>query len=137
MSIANLAQDKLPHLLTDNVVRLLPPLSGRAGEEDLEVHVKFLTPDSFWVWLVSEGSWEESDFRFFGYVVGPEERWGNFYVSDLRSARGPLGALVERDPYFKPGPFSEVIAQYRDGFSTGIKKKPCSCPRHTGGGNLF
>jgi hypothetical protein len=25
----------------------------------------------------------------------------------------PLGLLVERDLYFKLGPFSEVIAQYR------------------------
>ena len=28
-------------------------------------------------------------------------------------ARGPMGLPIERDLYFKPGPFSEVIKRYR------------------------
>jgi hypothetical protein len=30
-------------------------------------------------------------------------------LSELSEARGPMGLPIERDLYFKPGPFSEVI----------------------------
>lgn len=56
---------------------------------------------------------EDGDFRFFGYVIGLEEEWGYFVLSELDSARGPLGLPIERDRYFKPGPFSAVMKQYR------------------------
>ena len=44
---------------------------------------------------------------------GQEEEWGYFVLSELESARGPLGLPIERDMYFKTGPISEVIARYR------------------------
>ena len=42
-----------------------------------------------------------------------EEEWGYFVLSELESARGPLGLPIERDLHFKPSPFSQVIKQYR------------------------
>ena len=62
---------------------------------------------------MTEGSEDEGDFRFFGYVIGLEEEWGYFVLSELESVRGPLGLAIERDLYFQPGPFSKVIEQYR------------------------
>ena len=70
-------------------------------------------PDSGWTWFATEGEEEDGDFRFFGYVIGQEEEWGYFVLSELQSARGPLGLSIERDLYFKRGPFSEVITRYR------------------------
>ena len=61
----------------------------------------------------TENYTEDGDFRFFGYVIGLEEEWGYFVLSELESARGPLGLPIERGLYFKPGPFSEVIKRYR------------------------
>jgi hypothetical protein len=77
------------------------------------VHCKYFTPDSNWTWFATEGSEDEGDFRFFGYVIGFEEEWGYFLLSELESARGPLGLPIERDLHFRPGPFREVIKQYR------------------------
>lgn len=100
-------------LLTEELRASLPPLYAQDGNKDPFVHAKFFTPDSNWTWFVTEGSAEEDDFRFFGYVIGHEEEWGYFVLSELESARGPLRLPIERDLYFKPGPWSEVEARYR------------------------
>jgi len=62
---------------------------------------------------VTEGSAEEEDFIFFGYVTGLEREWGYFMLSELSSARGPLGLAVERDLYFTSARISEVL--HREG----------------------
>lgn len=77
------------------------------------MHIKYFTPDSDWAWFVTEGEPDENDVRFFGYVCGFEEEWGYFLLSELQSARGPLRLPIERDLYFRPGPFSEVIERHR------------------------
>lgn len=100
-------------LLTGELRRLLPALRAQEGREDPIVHIKFFTPDSSWTWYVTEGSPEEGDFIFFGFVVGFEKEWGYFALSELESARGPLGLPIERDLHFEPGPFSEVSKRER------------------------
>jgi|SRR5205809_4984308 len=95
-------------LLSKELRKCLPPLYSQEKTEDPIVHIKFFTPDSQWTWYVTEGSEEEGDFRFFGYVVGLEREWGYFLLSDLSSARGPLGLAIERDLSFSPTPFSKV-----------------------------
>lgn len=100
-------------LLPDELRRSLPPLYSQEKTENPTVHAKFFTPDSSWTWFVTEGQPEDEDFLFFGYVVGLEEEWGYFVLSELASARGPLGLPIERDLYFRPGPFSEVLARFR------------------------
>lgn len=89
----------------------LPPLYSQEGVADPVVHGKFFTPDSNWTWYVTEGSPEEDDFIFFGYVIGFEKEWGNFALSELAAARGKLGLPIERDLYFQPGPFTQVMAR--------------------------
>ena len=100
-------------LLPAELRRQMPSLYSQENIKDPIVHCKFFTPDSNWTWLPTEGQAEEDDFRFFGYVIGLEEEWGYFVLSELESARGSLGLSIERDLYFKTGPFSEVIKRYR------------------------
>ena len=98
-------------LLPNELRAKLPPLYSQENVKDPVVHFKFFTPDSSWIWYVTEGSPEDDDFIFFGYVIGLEKEWGYFALSELTAARGPHGLPIERDLYFKPGPFRQVMAK--------------------------
>lgn len=100
-------------LLTAELRASLPPLYAQEGSTDPIVHAKFFTPDSQWTWYVTEGSEEDGDFRFFGFVCGMDDEWGYFVLSELESARGPLGLAIERDLYFESGPFTQIMARER------------------------
>ena len=63
--------DNFPNEVRETV----PPLNSQEGVADPIVHLKFVSPDSNWIWYVTEGSAEEDDFIFFGFVVGVEEEW--------------------------------------------------------------
>jgi hypothetical protein len=101
-------------LLTEELRRKLPPLYSQEAEADPIVHAKFFTPDSNWTWWVTEGSPEGDDFRFFGFVRGQFDEWGYFLLSELQQARGPLGLPIERDLYFEPDHFSDVVPAPED-----------------------
>ena len=60
---------------------------------------EFFCPWSDWTWFVTEGGPRDDDFIFFGYVIGFEEEWGYFSLSELESIRGPGGLTIERDLY--------------------------------------
>jgi len=96
-------------LLPDELRKSLPALYSQENVKDPIVHIKFFTPDSSWTWYVTEGSPEGDDFIFFGYVVGFEKEWGHFTLSELTSARGPSGMKIERDLYFQPTPFQQIV----------------------------
>jgi len=96
-------------LLPEEVRSRLPPLYAQEHSADPIVHVKFFTPDANWTWYATEGSAEEDDFIFFGYVIGHESEWGYFSLSELKSARGPMNLPIERDLYFHPAPINEVL----------------------------
>src|SRR5438552_5703707 len=100
-------------LLTAELRANLPPLYSQEQTPDPVVHCKFFTPWSNWTWFATEGSPEDDEFLFFGYVIGLEEEWGYFALSEMEEVRGPGGLTIERDVHFKPGPFSQVIQQYR------------------------
>ena len=100
-------------LLTDELRKNLPPLYSQEKANPATVHAKFFCPWSNWTWFATEGCEEEDDFMFFGYVIGLEEEWGYFVLSELEGVRGPGGLTIERDTSFKPGPFPEVLAQFR------------------------
>ncbi len=91
----------------------MPPLYSQEKNENPTVRAKFFCPWSNWTWFVTEGSADEGDFRFFGYVIGFEEEWGYFVLSELETVRGPGGLTIERDLYFRPAPFKEVIERFR------------------------
>src|ERR1039458_5416820 len=107
-------EESIMALLSAELRARLPALYSQDVNRDPIVHLKFFTPDSNWTWFVTEGSEDEGDFRFFGYVIGFEEEWGYFVLSELESVRGPLGLAIERDLYFRPAPFGEVMKQFRN-----------------------
>ncbi|MHB2032981.1 MAG: DUF2958 domain-containing protein [Gemmatimonadaceae bacterium] len=100
-------------LLTTELRMQLPKLYAQENVEDPIVYGKFFTPDSSWTWYVTEGDEDDGDFRFFGYVVGFEKEWGYFVLSELESARGPLGLSIERDLYFEAQSYSQISAKER------------------------
>ena len=86
-------------LLPEELRASLTALYAQDGNSNPMVHAKFFTPDSNWIWFITEGSAEEDDFIFFGYVIGFEEEWGYCALSELESVRGPLSLPIERDLY--------------------------------------
>ena len=100
-------------LLTAELRAALPPLYSQEKNKDPTVHIKYFCPWSNWTWFATEGEQQDDEFLFFGYVIGFEEEWGYFALSEMEAVRGPGGLTIERDLYFKPGPYSEVIARFR------------------------
>jgi hypothetical protein len=95
-------------LLDDELRARLPALYSQEAEGDPMVYAKFFTPDSNWTWYVTEGQAEGDDFRFFGFVAGPDD-FRYFRLSELEAARTPLGQPVERDPAFTEGRLTDVV----------------------------
>ena len=101
-------------LLPEELRKVLPHLYSQESSAAPVVHVKFFTPDAGWTWLITEGSEQsDGDWLLFGYVIGFEEEWGYFLLSEIVSVRGPLGLPVERDLWFQPGPIDEVLRRER------------------------
>lgn len=98
-------------LMTDELREQLPELG--AHEElglDAPAPVKYFTPDSGWTWYASEYDGED---LLFGLVIGLEIEFGYFSLSELRSARGPLGLPIERDLYYTSRTLRELCEQHR------------------------
>ena len=93
-------------LLTQANRKALPPLYSTDSDPDTVAQVKFFTPDSNWTWYATEFDQEDT---FFGLVDGQEKELGYFRLSELESARGPLGLPIERDRHFKPTPLKELM----------------------------
>ncbi len=99
-------------LLTPELCAELPKFYAQEGNKDPKVYAKFFFPAGRWTWFVTEGEQEQGDFRFFGYVIGDFEEWGYFSLNEFESI-SVHGLTVERDLYFKQGPFSEVLDRFR------------------------
>ena len=89
--------------------RPLPALYSQEAEAEPIVYAKFFLPGTGWTWYVTEGSQQEDDFLFFGFVVGLESEFGYFLLSELESVRTPLGLAVERDLAFREGRLTDVV----------------------------
>lgn len=81
--------------------------------EDKIAQVKFFTPDGSWTWYAVEF---DGDDRFFGWVIGMHNEWGDFLLSDLSTNKGPLGLSIERDMYFSPTKMSD-LPEWKDGMN--------------------
>src|ERR1700737_1111412 len=101
-------------LLPVELRKPLRPLYSQESCPPLLWHGSFFPPDSSFTWLVTEGAeQEDGDWLLFGFVIGLEEEWGYSLLSEIASARGPLGLPVERDLWFKPGPIDQVLSRGR------------------------
>jgi Protein of unknown function (DUF2958) len=96
-------------LLTDELRARLPPLYSQEAEAEPKVYAKFFLPGTGWSWYVTEGSEQEGDFLFFGFVVGLESEFGYFLLSELEGVQTPLGLHVERDLAFRDGKLTDVV----------------------------
>ena len=96
-------------LLTDELRSRLPALYSQEKEAEPVVYAKFFLPGTGWTWYVTEGSPEENDFLFFGFVVGFESEFGYFLLSELESVRTSFGLTVERDLAFREGKLTDVV----------------------------
>ena len=96
-------------LLTDELRARLPRLYSQEAEPEPMVFAKFFLPGTGWTWYVTEGSEQEGDFLFFGFVVGLESEFGYFLLSELESVRTPQGLAVERDLSFREGKLTDVV----------------------------
>ena len=96
-------------LLTDELRARLPKLYSQEAETDPVVYAKFFMPGTGWTWYVTEGSAEDDEFLFFGFVVGLEREFGYFLLSEIEEVRSPLGLKVERDLAFRQGRLTEVV----------------------------
>ena len=96
-------------LLTDELRARLPPLYSQEAEPEPWIHCKFFLPGSGWTWYVTEGSPQEDDFLFFGFVVGLESEFGYFLLSELEQVRTAFGLAVELDLTFTEGRLTDVV----------------------------
>jgi len=96
-------------LLTDELRAKLPALYSQEGEANPIVYAKFFLPGTGWTWYVTEGSPEDDDYLFFGFVIGLESEFGYFLLSELEEVRTPLGLAVERDLAFHEGRLTDVV----------------------------
>lgn len=94
-------------LLPDDVRKILPPLYSQEHEADPICYVKFFHPLSFWTWYATEGSPQDGDFLFFGWVYGDFPELGYFSLSEMESVI-VAGLGMERDIHFQPTRLSEV-----------------------------
>jgi len=94
-------------LLTEELRKKLPPLYSQEHEADPMVICKFFHPLSPWTWYAYEGSPEDDDFIFFGWVNGDFPELGYFSLQELESVN-VMGLGIERDLFFTPMHLSEV-----------------------------
>jgi len=100
-------------LLTKEILAKLPKLYSTEEVKlaDKVLVVKFFHPYSCMTWYGAEYNPEER--IFFGYVcgLGPGcDEWGEFSMAELESVKH-MGIGIERDLYFKPAKFSDVIKE--------------------------
>jgi hypothetical protein len=105
-------------LLKQEIRQKLPPLYSQDNLGGKAIaYVKFFTPDSNWTWWATEGSpikdddGDEIDFHFFGLEEGFERELGYFSLSELESAKGPMGLPIERDLHWQPKTLEEIAPE--------------------------
>ena len=98
-------------LLTDELIKTLPPLYSTENIKDPLIQCKFFTPDSSWSWYVLE--FDKTNEIFFGYVCGLERELGYFSLQELESVKCQLGLGIERDISFKPTKLSVIKKEHQ------------------------
>lgn len=76
------------------------------------VHAKFFFPTGDRTWFVTEGEDEDVNFRMLGFVTGFEDEWGYSSLNELGSVSAH-GLNVERDIFFEPHKFADLINSFR------------------------
>lgn len=91
-------------LITEEIAKLLPPVSKREGEKTL--FVRLYTPWVFQSWEIAE--YDPETRLCYGWVRGLESKWAYFSLDDLEQIQGPHGLKVLRDLSYKPLKFKKL-----------------------------
>jgi Protein of unknown function (DUF2958) len=102
---------RVAEICLDELRSLVPPLHSQKGTDDPIVYLKFFS-ESGLIWYATEGSAVDDDFVFFGFVIGLEDEWGEFSLSELATC-ARSGLAIEREAHFKPERFSRIISTQR------------------------
>ncbi len=85
----------------------IPPIGSQADKGvDAIVFIKFFTPWSYWTWYPTEFDGADT---FYGFVIGLEEEFGYFSLSELKKLKGPFDLEVEFDKFFEPKTIKSII----------------------------
>ena len=96
-------------LLSEELRKKLTSRCSQDEDPNPIVYAKFFMPGTAFTWYVTEGEEMQADFRFFGFVVGLESKFGYFLLSELESVTNRLGLHVERDLSFREGRLTDVV----------------------------
>jgi Protein of unknown function (DUF2958) len=108
-------------LLTDELKTRFAEVGRQEAVDDPIVIAKFFAPSGEATWFATEYLPDED--ICFGYVQGlsphPEDdEWGYFSIAELKKVRcPPFNLPIERDLYWKEGPFSQVVQLRKRYFS--------------------
>jgi hypothetical protein len=95
-------------LLTKEILADFRKVWNQMQESDPKIICKFFHASSVRTRYPTE--YDEEEQIFFGYVVGIEnERW-SFSLHELESFRDRLWLGIERDRFFRPCRFSELVS---------------------------
>jgi Protein of unknown function (DUF2958) len=115
--------DAAVELMPASLRASLPALYESEKQPHPVAQLKLFTPDSNWTWYVIEGSYIDefgqqfeagadtrtaSDYMLYALVDGLEREAGYVSLTELATARGPLGLPIERDLHFRPCRVSEL-----------------------------
>ena len=99
-------------LFPEEVRKQLPPLYSQEHEKDPMVICKFFHPLSNMTWYAIEGSPEDEDFLFFGWVHSDSPELGYFSLNEMQAVQ-VMGLGIERDEQFTPKKLSEVKKEHQ------------------------
>lgn len=102
-------------LITKQIDKIIPDLyeTENIKECDKILYIKLFCPWGSATWYISEYNKEEG--ICFGYCTGLyEDEWGYISLEELQAIRGPGGLKIERDRFFQPITFKELLTkEYR------------------------
>jgi len=97
-------------LMTKEIEQEFKNVGSQENVKDPVIIVKYFNPTGAGTWYATE--YDPNQRLFFGYVSifgDMNDEWGYFSLDELESFKGQFGLGIERDLYFKPTKFSEVI----------------------------
>ncbi len=96
-------------LFTKEIKKRMPKLQTQSNGpmENLVFHARLFSPWGNWTWYVAEADFETGEA--FGLVFGFEKELGYFNLNELSEIRGPMNLKIERDLWFEPIKYSELM----------------------------
>ena len=88
---------------------------GNAVTTEIDIVVKYFTPDAQCTWFIVDGRPEGDDWQLYGFCdlgIPHCAELGYVMLSELEGVRGALGLPIERDLYFPKTTLADVLKKY-------------------------